>query len=72
MLANYPKIRIALYLLAYASTLTAVFVSVYNKELGTAFVIAAGVLDSAAFGVTVTNINQKSNDLPTDMGWSSK
>lgn len=73
MLANYPKIRLAIYLLSLACTLASVFVMLYDKDLGTAFVVAAGILDSASFGLTVTNINfSKMNENPTDIGWSSK
>ncbi len=57
MLANYPKIRLSFYLLSLASTLASVFVMLYNRDLGMAFVVAAGILDSASFGLTITNID---------------
>ena len=57
MLAQYPRIRLGIYLLGVASTITAAFVSVYNKDLSVAFTTTAAVLDSVSLGVAVTNMD---------------
>lgn len=69
MLAQYPRVRLGIYLLGVASTITAAFVSVYNKDLASAFTITASVLDAVSLGVAVTNMNFKNNGTSTSDGW---
>lgn len=67
MLAQYPRIRLGIYLLGVASTITAAFVAVYNKDLAGAFTVTAGILDAVTLGVAVTNMDFKNRS--TSDGW---
>ena len=55
MLKPYPRIRLALYLLALAGSVVAPFVAVTSPDYAAAVVTASGVLNVAALGTAATN-----------------
>lgn len=57
MLANYPKVRLVLYLLSVATAVATAFVAVVAKDLTTAFVTATAILSTASTGTAVSNIS---------------
>lgn len=56
MLAKYPYVRVAIYLLAVASQIASFFVVIVNKDLATAFVSTSSVLAAVAGLTALTNL----------------
>lgn len=56
MLANHPKIRLAIYLASLAGLVVAPFVAIVAPEFGPATITAAGVLAAAAGVTAATNV----------------
>ena len=55
MLKNYPRIRLALYLLGLAAAVAAPIIGVAAPDYGTAASTASGILVAAALGTAATN-----------------
>lgn len=56
MLAKYPYVRVAIYLMGIASQIASFFVVIVNKDLATAFVSTSSVLAAVAGLTALTNI----------------
>lgn len=57
MLSNHPRIRVAVYLLAIAAQVAAVFVRIYSPELGEAFSSTANILAAVAGVTALANVS---------------
>lgn len=56
MLANHPRIRLAVYLASVLVGAAAIVAAVYDPQLGAALTAAAGVLGVASGAVAATNV----------------
>lgn len=56
MLANHPRIRLAVYLASVLVGAGAIIAAVYDPQLGAALTAAAGVLGVASGAVAATNV----------------
>lgn len=59
MLTNNPTIRAIIYTLSITATITAIFTTLTNPELGKAFTTTAGILATTASTTALTNLNNK-------------
>lgn len=58
MLANHPRIRLALYLASVLVGAAAVIAAVYDPHLGAALTAAAGILGVASGAVAASNVTR--------------
>jgi uncharacterized membrane protein HdeD (DUF308 family) len=56
--ANYPVIRVVIYILAVAAQIASFFVGIYSPELAGAFVSASGALATIAGVTALANISK--------------
>lgn len=56
ILANYPKVRVILYLLSLATSIATAFVAVFAKDLVAAFTLTTAILGTASGYTAITNV----------------
>lgn len=62
MLANYPTVRIIIYILGIVAQIVSFFVTIFSPELAQAFSQTSDVLGAVAIATAITNVPKEPND----------